>query len=528
MQSQLAFPELDARRAAGNEIGKVQVVEKKGDVVVWGPTGSRSANIPRVICYGDSNTAGYYNQGRRFYSYGRSLAAGLADAGMPCEVAVCGLCSFTTQDMLNERHSDIVPTQIGPSGRGLVRMLKDVPADLVIIMTGTNDMGMSTPTAAIVQHVAQLHAVCHEFGVPTVALAPTQGSGHLCRVLRQELADSLFNWASTVADVVDCIDVEDVLPRPLGKDGASHQPGAGAHWELDDLHFSAAGSAELGQRLTSHVSSWLRIVASRDSESKPVAPCSNGKRMFSPGCSHVMYARCRTDSAKAETDKLPSPRSDSNRGAQSLGAGITVAAASRSDSSESQKAVKKTSEFRTSLHCRLNSRNLQSPGSSNTIAAAGKLDGLTPEKHAAETDKLPGNSSDYKRRAQSPDAGIAVAAASRSDSSESQKAIQKTSECRTSLYRRCNSGTLQPPGASIVVAAASKLDCLATAVSQPRGSFAVAAAGRSISAQVGLPLQPTGPAVQRRASCGAAFTDSQKMLPRTRTAAFGSTRLLVM
>merc|ERR1719491_1654151 len=116
---------------------------------------------------------------------------------------------------------------------------------------------------SIVQSVARLHAVCHERGVPTVAVAPTQGPGPKCRALRQQLADLLAAWAGPMAGVLDFLDVEDLLPRPCGKDGKANQPSAAAHWERDDLHFSAAGSLALGRRLAPHASAWLRAAAGR-------------------------------------------------------------------------------------------------------------------------------------------------------------------------------------------------------------------------------------------------------------------------
>jgi len=247
------------------ENSPVHVVEKKGDVVVWGPSGktdTQAERLPRIICYGDSNTAGYFNKGKEFQPYGKSLASELAAAGTPCEVAVCGLCSFTTQDMLNERASTSVATPIGPSGRGLECMLKeDGPVDLVIIMTGTNDMGVQTSNSTIVQHVAQLHAICHDLGIPTVALAPTQVSSSSYRRIRERLAAMIVQWAGPTQGVLDALDVEDLLPRPVGKSGASKIPAAALYWERDDLHLSAAGSITLGQRLAKHVASWLKQIA---------------------------------------------------------------------------------------------------------------------------------------------------------------------------------------------------------------------------------------------------------------------------
>merc|ERR1712146_662257 len=88
------------------ESSNVQMLEKKGDVVVWGPPREeQSEERHRIICYGDSNTAGFCKNGQKFQPYGKSLASHLEEMAVPCEVSVCGLCSFTTQDMLNERSS---------------------------------------------------------------------------------------------------------------------------------------------------------------------------------------------------------------------------------------------------------------------------------------------------------------------------------------------------------------------------------------------------------------------------------------
>jgi hypothetical protein len=135
---------------------------------------------------------------------------------------------------------------------------EDGQADLVLIMTGTNDLGMSTSLPTIVHQVAQLHSICHDRGIPTVAIAATQGSGRKCRSLRQNLADLVAKWACATAGVLDFVDVEDLVPRPVGKDGVSSNASAAVHWEADDLHLSAAGSTALGRRLASHAALWLQ------------------------------------------------------------------------------------------------------------------------------------------------------------------------------------------------------------------------------------------------------------------------------
>jgi len=266
-----SMPSQVQRLQSSRENDGVHIVQKKGDVVVWGPRGRSKdgARLPRIICYGDSNTAGFCHDGRKFQPYGKSLASEMAMLGSPCEVAVCGLCGYTTEDMLREKASDYVRPNIGPSGRGLQRMLEeDGPVDLVIIMTGTNDMGFYTPLPTIVQHVAQLHSICHDRGIPTVAVAPTQCSGLSTRKMRQLLANELSKWARTSSSVISYLDVEDLLPRPVGKDGTSNNHAAAQHWERDDLHLSFAGSVKLGRALASHATTWMKKIKSGHQVSK--------------------------------------------------------------------------------------------------------------------------------------------------------------------------------------------------------------------------------------------------------------------
>lgn len=250
-----------------SEFLRAQLLEKKGGVATWGPARSgtkEGARRPRIICYGDSNTAGFHNGGVDFQPYGQALASELADAGVPCEIVVCGLSCFTTEDMLNKQNSECVQPPFGPSGRGLARMLdNDGPVDLVIIMTGTNDIGMNTSCRTILQRVSQLHAICHGRGIPTVAIAPTQGPGQKWRAGRQQLADLLAEWAGSTTGVLGFLDVEDLVPRPCGKDGTSSNPRAALHWETDDLHLSASGSIALGRRLAQHVAKLLKSIPSK-------------------------------------------------------------------------------------------------------------------------------------------------------------------------------------------------------------------------------------------------------------------------
>jgi lysophospholipase L1-like esterase len=237
---------LSSEIASGSS--RVRLLENKNGVQVWGPPRAEADEYrPRVVCYGDSNTAGFHSGGRAFEPYGKTLANSLAAAGVPCEVAVCGLCGFTTADMLHNSDSRRVTPQCGPAGRGLLRMIEEDPVDLVIIMTGTNDLGHGTTPSTIAQQVEELHGICHDESIATVCLAPTTVSQRQMRASRQQLSDKLERWSCKARNVLDFLDVEDLLPRSEPR-----------YWEADDLHISSLGSRTLGSSLAPHASAWLQ------------------------------------------------------------------------------------------------------------------------------------------------------------------------------------------------------------------------------------------------------------------------------
>lgn len=125
----------------------------------------------KILCYGDSLTAGFFAGGLKFDPYGRSMSEVLASAGIDAQVSVCGHSGCTTREMLEAAESDLADV-VGCTGNGLCKILAEQDFDLVIIMSGTNDMGKGTHSDAIVEDLSQLHAICHRQGVPTLALAP--------------------------------------------------------------------------------------------------------------------------------------------------------------------------------------------------------------------------------------------------------------------------------------------------------------------------------------------------------------------
>merc|ERR1719277_1088774 len=169
----------------------------------------------------------------------------LAASGAACEVAVCGLSGKTAREMVASASTSLVDI-VGNRGKGLIRALEeDGPFDLVLIMAGTNDMGHGAKSGAVLQDLQRLHRLCHERGVPTVALAPSPApvAGAAREQMRQRFIAELQALGQRMEGIVACVDPADIVPASA--------PGL---WERDGLHFNPAGSRQLGAGLA-----WLAL-----------------------------------------------------------------------------------------------------------------------------------------------------------------------------------------------------------------------------------------------------------------------------
>mmetsp|Transcript_128557 Transcript_128557/g.333271 ORF Transcript_128557/g.333271 Transcript_128557/m.333271 type:complete len:430 (+) Transcript_128557:83-1372(+) len=221
-------------------------------------------SVRRILCYGDSLTAGFAANGQQFEPYGRAMAERLAGAGTACEVAVCGLSGKTAREMVATSSTSLADI-VGNRGKGLVRALEeDGPFDLVLIMAGTNDMGHGAQPETILQDLQRLHGLCHERGVPTVALAPPPApvAGSAREQMRQRFTAKLRALSQGMERMVACVDPADIVPASaLGL------------WEQDGLHFTPAGSRQFGAGLAS-LALELSGNSSNSSSSSSSRPCS--------------------------------------------------------------------------------------------------------------------------------------------------------------------------------------------------------------------------------------------------------------
>jgi len=209
---------------------------------------------PRILCYGDSLTAGFHDNGKRFSPYGDSLREGLAPLGFQCDVSICGLSGYRTDEMLAQLNSARCQDKFGGSGKGLAHILdNEGHFDLVILMAGTNDFTPNTNFKAIQSRVAKLHEICHSRGIPTVMLAAPCNTTNM----QLQLGQMLASWARAQNQVMAFINPEELIPRKNT-----------AYWEPDQVHFTPLGSRTLGMQLASRIAKVLKTLGKEPSEAQ--------------------------------------------------------------------------------------------------------------------------------------------------------------------------------------------------------------------------------------------------------------------
>mmetsp|Transcript_54432 Transcript_54432/g.100595 ORF Transcript_54432/g.100595 Transcript_54432/m.100595 type:complete len:242 (-) Transcript_54432:150-875(-) len=195
--------------------------------------------VTRILCYGDSNTAGFHSGGKGYEPYANTLAMHLEAQGVGCKVAQDGLSGLTARTMVQEMHSSSIRDITGIQHQGLGVHLSMSKPDLVIIMSGTNDLGQGYSPEDTMHKVAALHKACHSAGIPTVAIAPPTTACGAVQQKRARFARMLRQWSNEQdGKVLHYADAEAILPRSDSW-----------FWESDGLHFTPRGSCELGRCL---------------------------------------------------------------------------------------------------------------------------------------------------------------------------------------------------------------------------------------------------------------------------------------
>jgi lysophospholipase L1-like esterase len=225
--------------------------------------------------------------------YAKSLASTLAAAGMSVEIVGCGLNGLTAVEMVRGLDAQQLRDTFGRVGVGLRRLLADErPFDLVLIMAGTNDLGVpQTSAKEVLACLESMHRACWDVGTPSLALSIPES---LVTGNPMQYAEAAQKWHAINKGLVAWGQVaqgENPCGRPffvntaelVAFDMAARYQGL---WDPDNLHFTAAGSRKFGTKLAPMIASHLSTEgrpAPAAAQTRTTSKDAAGHRQATPG-----------------------------------------------------------------------------------------------------------------------------------------------------------------------------------------------------------------------------------------------------
>ncbi len=204
-------------------------------------TSSSPSSTKKIICFGDSLTAGTSPPLNEDFPYGPHLEAALQtnyEAYGRSLVRWRGLPGWTASALLQEGGFSGILDNIEKATSG--------PADLAIILAGTNDLAYESDSKSIFQSITQLHEVAHSKGVQTMAIgippSAWQTQSASARLVANQVNHMLENWAKDTGSSNKCM--ASYFPFPI----TLYDKESGL-WSPDGLHFSPTGYKLIGESL---------------------------------------------------------------------------------------------------------------------------------------------------------------------------------------------------------------------------------------------------------------------------------------
>lgn len=229
--------------------------------------------------YGDSMTAGF----PCYEPYAKSLASSLTAAGVSVEIVGCGLCGLTAMEMACSLEAQQLQDNFGRVGPGLQTLLAEQgPFDLVLIMAGTNDLGVPhSAVQDVLSCLQSMHRACWAVGTASIALSIPESSVTgttqypVAAAKWRAINDALAAWGQSAQEENPCGSPFFVNTAELVSfDQAACMRGL---WDPDNLHFTAAGSREFGSKLATLIASRLK-----EGQTVPVQRNASGPRSSTP------------------------------------------------------------------------------------------------------------------------------------------------------------------------------------------------------------------------------------------------------
>ena len=224
-------------------------------------TASNGKQERRVLCFGDSLTAGTSPPSYQNYPYAPHLEHALKkqqqqeeqtmepSSTTPIVVRHAGFPGWTSGQLLENRH--------GPNGLAtLIQTIQEPSLSMVILLAGTNDLAYQKEAGPIVESIVALHEHCHNQGVPytlAIGIPPSayQSMDSDAHALAAEVNLELERYCQSKSPKNDLRHGSVYVPFPFAYERN------GENWSPDGLHFSDKGYQTLGKSLAPIVSKVL-------------------------------------------------------------------------------------------------------------------------------------------------------------------------------------------------------------------------------------------------------------------------------
>jgi len=209
-----------------------------------------AAKTFNILCFGDSLTEGYYNRGLDMHPYAESLMDELnKNNSIPIgydsiSCKALGFSGYRTSQLeqMMEKNED--------------SFLKDI--DLVLIMSGTNDIGNGNDLMNIMKSLYVIHKCAWDKGISTIAMTIpesrfTNRPGAFSD-RRDQMNEMIKTEVSTKNNkLCHFINISRLIPYQESYT-SSHNPEKLQLWEKDGLHMTAQGYTQFGILLSSLIS----------------------------------------------------------------------------------------------------------------------------------------------------------------------------------------------------------------------------------------------------------------------------------
>ena len=198
------------------------------------------SRVHRILCFGDSLTAGTSPPNAEYFPYATYLEQALKDRGLEnVVVRHRGMPGWTTQQMLKDLDGE--RTGLRSAIIGAVKQDPVNALSLVILLAGTNDMAHGSSADQIASNVRRLHDVSYENGVPRTLAIGIPPSGYQSQVPSAAAlaADINGKLEQFVSEEVKASYIASPFPFERG----------GKNWAPDTLHFSPRGYQVLAECL---------------------------------------------------------------------------------------------------------------------------------------------------------------------------------------------------------------------------------------------------------------------------------------